>query len=70
MKLLLVKDSVDPNSEDINDQTPLSWATQNEMVVKLLLAKENVDPDSKDNNGDETVGSACPVTQISIASQF
>jgi ankyrin repeat protein len=40
VKLLLVQNSVNPNSYDDDDWTLLSWATENrhEVVVELLLA--------------------------------
>ncbi len=45
MRLLLARDSIDPDSKDNNGRTPLSWAALSwaaeegrEAVVKLLLA--------------------------------
>jgi hypothetical protein len=57
VRLLLVKDGVDPDSKDnIWGQTPLSWAAANghEAVVRLLVAKGGIDPDSKDNIWEQT----------------
>ena len=54
VRLLLVEDRVDPNSEDSgHGQTPLSWAAVNghEGVVKLLLARNDVKVNSKDKFG-------------------
>jgi ankyrin repeat protein len=53
VKLLLTKDSVDPDSKDRYGWTLLWLAAKNgyEVVVKLLLAKDSVDPDSKDRYG-------------------
>jgi hypothetical protein len=54
VKLLLVKDSIDPDLQDSQySRTPLSWAAEggHEAVVKLLLATGQVEVDSKDNNG-------------------
>lgn len=44
VRLLLAKDSIDLDSKDDYNQTPLSLATKNvcETVVKLLLAKKVV----------------------------
>ena len=44
VKLLLVKDDVDPDSKDKGGRTPLLWATRNghEAVVKLLIPMELV----------------------------
>jgi ankyrin repeat protein len=48
MKLLLAKNSVDPDSKNNNNRTPLSWAAANgrETVIKLFLVNNNVNPDS------------------------
>jgi len=49
VKLILVRDGVDPGSKDNSRRIPLSWAAENghETVVELLLARDGVDPDSK-----------------------
>jgi len=48
--IALLGDGHDPDVEDTDGRTPLSWAAQNghEAVVKLLLDKDGVNPDSKD----------------------
>jgi hypothetical protein len=54
VKLLLAKDSVDPDLMDSqHGRTPLSWAAEgwHEAVVKLLLATGKVEVDSKDDHG-------------------
>jgi ankyrin repeat protein len=53
VKLLLAKDSVDPDLKDSqHGRTPLSWAAEggHEAIVKLLLKTGKVEVDSKDNN--------------------
>ena len=47
----LLERGVDPDSEDIDGRTPLSWAAEYgyEEVVKLLLAKDDVDLDSRND---------------------
>ncbi|TEY74291.1 hypothetical protein BOTCAL_0074g00210 [Botryotinia calthae] len=53
VELLLVEDSVDPDSKDSNNRTPLLYAAWYgyEALVKLLLATVGVDPNSKDSGG-------------------
>jgi len=54
VKLLLERDSVDPNSKDTEyGMTPLLWAAEkgHEAVVKHLLTKDSVDPDSVSISG-------------------
>jgi len=45
VKLLLAKKSLDPNVQDKNGRTPLSWAAKRgySRIVKLLLKSDNVD---------------------------
>ena len=52
MKLLLGKDSVNPDSRDNSGRTPLSYAarTRSEVVMKLLLAQDGFSPDSRDSD--------------------
>jgi ankyrin repeat protein len=54
VKMLLEKDTVDPNSRDIvYGRTPLSWGAErgHEVVVSLLLANYGIEPNSTDNYG-------------------
>ena len=53
MKLLLERREVNPESRDINGQTPLSWAAGNgrKGAAKLLLERDEVNPESRDNSG-------------------
>ena len=53
VKLLLDTGTVDADSKDKNDRSPLSWAAENghEAVVKLLLDTGTVDVDLKDIDG-------------------
>jgi ankyrin repeat protein len=54
VKLLLAKDSIDPDLQDSQySRTPLSWAAEggHEAIVKLLLETGKVEVNSKDNNG-------------------
>ena len=54
VKLLLAKDSIDPDLKDSQyDRTPLSWAAENghDTIVKLLLETGQVEADSKDEDG-------------------
>lgn len=52
VRLLLSKDSVDPNLKDNNGRTPLSWAAEGGCaVVQLLLENGKVEVDTKDNDG-------------------
>jgi ankyrin repeat protein len=48
VKLLLNKESINPDFRDNNGQTPLLYAIgiRSKKVVKLLLNKEGVNPDS------------------------
>lgn len=45
VKLLLVRDVIDPDPKDSKDRMPLSWAVQAryKIIVKLLFARDNVD---------------------------
>jgi hypothetical protein len=51
--IVLLENGHDPDSEDTNYQTPLSWAAEagHEAVVKLLLERDDVIADSKDEDG-------------------
>ena len=53
VRLLLMKNEVDPDSQDEDGRTPLLWAAENgrEAVVKLLLETGRVDVDSKSKSG-------------------
>lgn len=53
VKLLLVNDSIMPDSKDNYGRTPLSFAAGGgqEVIVALLQAHDNVDINSKDNDG-------------------
>jgi ankyrin repeat protein len=53
VRLLLERESVDADSKNEDDRTPLSWAAAkgHEAVVRLLLERESVDADYKDKYG-------------------
>jgi len=49
VKLLLIRGSINPNSEDKYGAIPLLLAAEcgRKVVVELLLTRDNVNPDSK-----------------------
>ena len=68
VKLLLSKDSVDPDSKDSYRRTPRSWAAEEgyKSVVKLLLTKNSVDPNSRDKWGRTPLSRAAEWGHVSI----
>lgn len=68
----IIKQAVDPNTQNCNGDTPLIWAVCNryKVIIDLLLNLENIDVNIQNLQGNNSLIIACHINNIEIANKL